>query len=253
MTLLLQIRRMARAFALASFGLLPPAQAGAIVLGAQSSLGAHMVRIVGPAGVLNCSGTVIDRLHVATAAHCVPRAVDVGGKRFAIRQRLQTATLADGRVVSVQGDGLILQLRQPLPATSLPLEIGTQGTDGDFRIAGYGATSETRRGKLGPLYEAPVTVLRPFRLVAPDRMSNFTASACFGDSGGAVLRNGALVGIITHASHPERGFACGHLTHYVPITTAPFAAPPSASGTHVSAAAQRPPRRVMYKRGFTSR
>jgi len=249
----LQIRRIARTFALACIGLFASAQAQAIVLGSQSSLGRHMVRIVGPAGVLNCSGTVIDRLHVATAAHCGPRAVDIGGKRFAILQRLQTATLADGRVVSVQGDALILQLREPLPATSLPIEIGTQGTDGDFRIAGYGATKEALRGKLGALHEAPVVVLRPFRLVAPDRMSDFTASACFGDSGGAVLRNGALVGIITRASHPERGFSCGHLTHYVPITTAPFAAPPSPNGTNVSAAAPVPPRRVMYRRGFTSR
>ncbi len=249
----LQICRIARLLALACFGLFLPPHAQAIVLGSQSSLGPHMVRIVGPAGVLNCSGTVIDRLHVATAAHCAPQAIDIGGKRFAIRQRLQTATLASGRVVSVQGDGLILQLRQPLPATSRPIEIGTQGTDGDFRIAGYGATKEALRGKLGALHEAPVMVLRPFRLIAPDRMSEFTASACFGDSGGAVLRNGALVGIITRASHPAAGFSCGHLTHYVPITTAPFAAPPSPHGTHVSTAAQMPPRRVMYKRGFTTR
>lgn len=249
----LPVRRIARVFALACFSLFLSPQAQAIVLGSQSSLGVHMVRIVGPAGVLNCSGTVIDRLHVATAAHCAPHAVDIGGKRFAILQRLQTATLADGRVVSVQGDGLILHLRQPLPATSLPIGIGTQGTDGDFRIAGYGATSEAQRGKLGALHEAPVVVLRPFRLVAPDRMSDFTASACFGDSGGAVLRNGALVGIITRASHPSAGFSCGHLTHYVPITTAPFAAPPSPHGAQVRTAAQMPPRRVMYKRGFTSR
>jgi hypothetical protein len=164
----LQIRRIARVFALACFGLFLSVQAQAIVLGSQSSLGAHMVRIVGPAGALNCSGTVIDRLHVATAAHCAPRAVDIGGKRFAIRQRLQTATLADGRVVSVQGDGLILQLRQPLPDTSQPIEIGTHGIDGDFRIAGFGATKEALRGKLVALHEAPVMVLRPFRLVAPD-------------------------------------------------------------------------------------
>lgn len=228
-----------------------PAQA--IVLGTPSTLVMHMVRVAGPSGALICSGTAIDRLHVVTAAHCGPSSVDVRGKRFGILKRAQTATLEDGRVVSVSGDALILTLRQPLPATVIPIEIGTQGTDGEFVIAGFGATQEALRGWLGPLHQASVVVLQPFRLVAPERMSDISASACFGDSGGAVLRNGALVGIITRASHPHPAIACGHLTHYAPITTAPFAAPPSPNGTQVSTAPRSPQRRIMYPRVLTSR
>ncbi len=243
-----QIRNISRTLLLALFCAGGCSQASAIVMGSQSPLGPHMVRVAGPTGILNCSGIVIDRLHVATAAHCRPTAVIAAGKRFPIAKRLQTVTLADGRVISVRGDALLLQLRQSLPATSQPIAIGTQGTEGDFRIAGFGATIETKRGKLGSLHEAQVMVLQPFRLVAPERMSDISASACFGDSGGAVLRNGALVGIITRASHPSVGFSCGHLTHYVPITTAPFAAPPLTSGTNMHAAPRVPPRPGMYRR-----
>lgn len=250
---LLQFRHAAPIFALAISIAAFASNAQAIVFGTSSTLIMHMVRVAGPAGTLICSGTAIDPLHVVTAAHCRPSSVDVRGKRFAILKRAQTATLEDGRVISVSGDALILTLRQPLPGTVIPIEIGTQGTDGEFRIAGFGATSEALRGWLGPLHEANVIVLQPFRLVAPDRMSNISASACFGDSGGAVLRNGALVGVITRASHPHPAIACGHLTHYAPVTTQPFAVPPSPNGSPVSTAPRSSQRRIMYRRAATPR
>jgi hypothetical protein len=253
MPALLPFRHVLRVLALVSaFAVCtPPAQA--IVSGTSSTLVMHMVRVAGPGGVLLCSGTAIDPHHVVTAAHCGPTSIDIRGRRIGILKRAQTATLGDGRVISVVGDALILTLREPLPPTVIPIDIGTQGTDGEFIIAGFGATKESARGRLGPLHQATVVVAQPFRLVAPDRMSEITASACFGDSGGAVLRNGALVGIITRTSHPNPALICGYLTHYTPITTAPFAAPPSPNGTTVSTAPRTPQRRVMYPRGATPR
>jgi hypothetical protein len=134
----------------------------------------------------------------------------------------------------------------------VPIEIGVQGIDGEFTIAGFGTTSE-RRWNLGTLHEASVVFHAPFKLVAPDRMSDISASACFGDSGGAVLRNGALVGVITRASHPHPVIACGHLTHYAPVVATPRIEYHPLDGSEVSAAPRKPQRRLMYRRAFTPR
>lgn len=222
--------------------------AQAIVQGTPSTLIMHMVRVAGPGGALMCSGTVIDPLHVVTAAHCGPSAVVDRGKWFGVVKRAQAAKLKDGRTISVTGDALILTLRHPLPSTVIPIDIGIQGTDGEFVIAGFGAIREANRGWLGPLHQATVVVHEPFRLVAPDRMSDITASACFGDSGGAVLRNGALVGVITRASHPHPVIACGHLTHYAPVVATPLVEMHPQDGFEVSAAPRNPQRRLMYRR-----
>lgn len=223
----------------------------AIVLGAPSALGTHVLRVIGASGA-QCSGTVIDRHHVVTARHCSAVTVIVDGRYIAAAGRTQRAKLGDGRVISVHGDAVILHFRQPLPASAVPIEIGIQGTDGDFLIAGYGTTSEAR-WRLGKLHEAKVVVHVPFRLVAPERMSDITSSACFGDSGGAVLRNGKLVGVITRASHPHPAIACGHLTHYAPVVSTFAVEPPATDGVEVSAAPRNPQRRLMYRRGLMPR
>lgn len=226
-------------------------QAQAIVFGTASLLGAHVVRVVGSSGAF-CSGAVIDRHYVVTAGHCAAVGIVVEGKYISAYTRTQTIKLGDGRTISVHGDAAILHFRQPLPPAAVPIEIGIQGTDGDFTIAGFGTTSE-RRWNLGKLYEANVVVHVPFKLVAPDRMSNLSASACFGDSGGAVLRNGKLVGVITRASHPHPAIACGHLTHYAPVVSTAVAPPLASDGVEVSAAPRNPQRRLMYRRAVTPR
>jgi hypothetical protein len=228
-----------------------PATVHAIVFGNSSSLGAHVVRVIG-AGGRQCSGTVIDKQHVVTAGHCAAITVIVDGKYIAAANRTQNAKLTDGRLVSVHGDAAILVFRQPLPPSVTPIQIGVQGTDGEFTIAGYGTTNEAR-WNLGKLHEAKAVVHVPFKLVAPDRMSNLTASACFGDSGGAVLRNGALVGVITRASHPHPSIACGHLTHYAPVVVTMPVAFQADEGVEVSAAPRDPQRRLMYRRAVTPR
>jgi hypothetical protein len=225
--------------------------AHAIVLGTPSSLGAHVVRVVSSFGAF-CSGTVVDQQHVVTAGHCSASGIMLDGKYYGAVNRTQTARLSDGRTLSVHGDAAILIFRQPLPPSAVPIEIGIQGTDGVFTIAGFGTTNEAR-WNLGKLHEASVVVHVPFKLVAPDRMSNLSPSACFGDSGGAVLRNGKLVGVITRASHPHPAIACGHLTHYAPVVVTPFVEPLPLDGTEVSAAPRNPQRRLMYQRNFMPR
>ncbi len=55
-------------------------------------------------------------------------------------------------------------------------------------------------------------------LVDPNRQGAIGASACFGDSGGPVMRGGMLVGVITRAAYPHKRIACGNLTRWAPIT-----------------------------------
>jgi Trypsin len=228
--------------------------AAAIVLGSSSGLGAHVVRVIGGGGRLNCSGVVLDKMHVATAAHCGPRGVMIDGVNIFAVRITQNAKLEDGRTVSVRGDALILGFREPLPASASPISIGEQGSEGSFTIAGFGATAEAQRGTLGNLHEASVVHHKPWLLVDPRRDSELSASACYGDSGGAVIRNGALVGVITRASHPHPSKVCGHLTHYTPIVaTAAAPLPAVNSGDTTNAQQQVQPQRRYYRRAVTAR
>jgi len=119
--------------------------------------------------------------------------------------------------VSVSGDVAILRLAAPLPADIATVPIG-EGSGDSYTIAGYGTTDEQWRGSLGVLREAMLVAESPYALVDPNRSGSISASACFGDSGGPVLRGGMLVGIITRAAHPSPRLACGHLTRWAPVT-----------------------------------
>jgi hypothetical protein len=123
--------------------------------------------------------------------------------------------LDDGRRVATSGDAAILRLASDLPAA--PVSVGP-GSGKSFTIAGYGTTDERWRGSFGRLHEAQLIAAEPFALVDPQRTGSISASACFGDSGGPVLRGGELIGVITRAAHPSPRIACGHLTRWAPVT-----------------------------------
>ena len=120
------------------FAVLTAAPANAVVLGAASSLGGYTVRLIGNG---YCSGVVIARRIVATAAHCAHgmRVVADGGSLRVIGVS-RSAQLDDGRRVSVSGDGAFLHLAESLPYGS-PAPIGP-GSGDSFTMAGYGTTDE---------------------------------------------------------------------------------------------------------------
>jgi hypothetical protein len=190
-------------------------EADAIVKGRESSYGYQVLRVSSRSGA-RCSGVAIGQALVVTAAHCGARAVHVNGRSIAASSLVRSAVLDDGRHASVSGDAIILKLSAPLPPSISPLPIG-EGDGDRYTIAGYGTIDERRRGSTGALHEATLMAVGRYALVDPNRDASIGASACFGDSGGAVLRGGTLVGVISRASHPLPHIACGHVTRWAPI------------------------------------
>lgn len=201
-------RRFALFFALLVLSAATPAHA--IIKGTSSSLGSYTVRIVGP---YYCTGVAIGRRLVVTAAHCARRGMTVGGTA-GIAAVTRSAILDDGRRVTVSGDAAILQLTGSVNASAAP--IGDGGGD-SFTIAGYGTTSEAESGAFGSLHEASLVIGPERQLVDPNRSGGISASACFGDSGGPVMRGGMLVGVITRANYPNKRIACGFYTRWAPV------------------------------------
>ena len=207
------LRRLAPLLALCP--LIAAAPAKAVVLGSPS-FSSYTVRLV---GLYHCSGVVLSRRVVATAAHCARRGmrVETGFAAVGFASVTRSARLDDGRHVSVAGDAALLNLAEPLPFGVSTAPIGA-GSGDSFTIAGYGTVDEHERGIFGALHEARLVAASSRALVDPNRHGLIGASACFGDSGGPVLRGGELVGIITRAAHPSPRIACGDLTRWAAVT-----------------------------------
>jgi hypothetical protein len=233
-----------RATALIAFtaALLAALPADAVVQGTSSTLGSYTVRLV---GAYYCSGVVIARHAVVTAAHC-GRGMRVltGDRSYGIASVSRSAVLDDGRRVEVKGDAAILHLSLPLPAVVAAAPVG-EGSGDSFTIAGYGTTDERWRGTFGRLHEAHLVNAGDNVLVDPKRSGNISASACFGDSGGPVLRGGELVGIITRAAHPSPRIACGDYTRWAPIRVTGTVEAVASNDEPVAA---EPPRRHYHRR-----
>jgi trypsin len=216
---------------IAAGALIATSPASSMINGSPSGLAGHTVRILSGAGTAVCTGVALGPRQVVTARHCYAgsRSISAAGKRIRI-----ASAGASGAGVSVRGDAIVLTLAENLPPEITPLAVGAG--DGPFIAAGYGTSVEARRNLGASLQEATLVTARGNTLVDPNRNGSISASACYGDSGGPVVRRGPtgylLVGIITRASHPSPKLVCGHLTHYAPLY----------GPGHVMAAAEEPAR-----------
>ncbi len=210
--------------------------AHAVIKGSASAHGRYTVRLVGNGAY--CTGVVISRSAVVTAAHCAGLQVTAGGRSFRVAGVSRSAVLDDGRRVTVSGDAAILRLAAPLPADIAAAPVG-EGSGDSYTIAGYGTTDERWRASSG-LHEATLVAESPLALVDPNRTGSIGASACFGDSGGPVLRGGMLVGVISRAAHPSPHLACGHLTRWAPVTASDLAVAGGDPSVGEAATAEQP-------------
>jgi hypothetical protein len=190
--------------------------AHALIQGSPSELSRHTVRIISKSGTPICSGVAVGPRHVATARHCLARArsVSADGKQIRI-----TGSARAAAGIAVRGDAIVLTLAESLPSTITPLVVGDG--DGPFVIAGYGTDVESTRALGAVLHEATVVAAGGNALVDPNRSGLLSPSACYGDSGGPVVRrvggSYVLVGVISRASHVSPRLVCGQFTHFAPV------------------------------------
>ncbi len=191
-----------------------------------SDLAAQTAMIVSTRGSY-CTGTVIARDLMITAAHCVQPAsnyavtVESGGStrvvqvaRIVLHPKYKPNQF-ETRVPSP--DMAILKLSEPFPARYQPARISADTAlpklGDNFVLAGFGFVRDGDEKSLGKLRSVSLPAVGTtggimVRLSASNGSSN---GACTGDSGGPAFRGGELAGVIGWISTPA-GKNCGFVT-----------------------------------------
>lgn len=178
-----------------------------------------------------CTASVLAANVILTAAHCVtslpnmrvhfgdtsspPRLIEIAA--VAVHPQFHVNAIAS-RERSV--DLALIKLKTPLPAEFQPLEIGSGeiGLNMPLELAGFGLTIEGNGRSAGKLLQGEVTLRAPLSnlllWMEGKNVGTKNTGACTGDSGGPVLQNGALVGVITWTTG-DAGHHCGKLTQAI--------------------------------------
>ena len=205
------------------------APAWAIVGEAHSDavLEAHTVMVLRAGAAAGfCSGVVVARDVVLTAAHCVSRADDMRVHwREAGAPVLRTvrevvvhpgyrANAARLRVRSI--DLALVRLSEPLPARFMPAALDERGLAlGDaVRIAGYGVAREGAAASSGVLRVAVLAARAPLSniLLWAQDAAHQGAGACTGDSGGPIFAADTATVVAVTDWATGVGGHCGALT-----------------------------------------
>jgi hypothetical protein len=211
--------------------LLAPAPAAAIIDGAPAGapVAAQTALIVSTRGAV-CTGTVLTRDLLLTAAHCMhpagdyavavlatePRLVPV--ERIVTHPRFDPAQFKTRRPTP---DLALVKLGAPLPASYRPAPLSRDTNPpqaGDrFTLAGYGVVAEGDGKSAGRLRVATLpaignTVDATGVIIVRLSAGGKAAGACTGDSGGPVFRGeevAAVIGWSTGADGRECGLVTG--------------------------------------------
>jgi S1-C subfamily serine protease len=190
----------------------------------------HLVMVLSRSGTEAgfCSGVVLTRRIILTAAHCVANASDsriyLPGQPLMPLSRIakhpdfhadapRTRSRSIDLALVETADALPAEFTAPAFAPPTLYEIGTT-----FEIAGFGVAREGDAKTSGTLRTGSVTLRAPLSSVLlwlddPQRETG----ACTGDSGGAVFTlDGRLAAIIAFAEGAGSG-RCGKLTQAVLI------------------------------------
>jgi len=211
---------------------LAPLPAQALIGGqpAPGNISAQTALIVSTRGA-SCTGAVLTRDLVLTAAHCVaPKSdyaivvFDVTGPKIVPISRIELHPRFDPdhfRTRKPTPDLALVKISAPLPATFRAARLARDGTApraGDsFTLAGYGVTAEgdgASAGKLNTLTLPAIgntiddTGVIMVRLAANGAKS---AGACTGDSGGPVYRGDEVAAVIGWSTG-KGGQGCGSVT-----------------------------------------
>lgn len=202
--------------------------------GPDSGLAPHLVMVLSRQGnrAGACTGTVIARNVILTAAHCVS-----GNKQVAVAyaesgshvlQHVQAKAINPGfsprSRVSI--DLALVRLSGDLPARFRPMALESGDSDHAIgagrRIAGFGLQAERNEASAGTLRSAGVSVLprlypRYLRLGhrADSDLGDF--AVCTGDSGGPVLMGSVVVGVVYGREKFGTAQSCGTIAQAVRI------------------------------------
>ncbi|MFG1302494.1 trypsin-like serine protease [Xanthobacter sp. V3C-3] len=209
-------------------GLVGAGPARAIVGGgpAGSEMAAQTVLIVSTRGA-SCTGAVLARDLVLTAAHCVAPAADYavavlgdGAPKLVPAARVVVHPRFDGQQFQTRRptpDLALVKLAEPLPArfriARLADAEGLPSHGTPFVIAGYGMAADGAQRSAGTLRSVALQCIGTtggimVRLSTPEG----GAGACTGDSGGPAFRDGALAGVTGWATGPGGSRGCGGVT-----------------------------------------
>ena len=215
--------------------------ATAMVGGAQPSNISGPVMIVGSRGNF-CTGTLIARDLVLTAAHCVPLDADYKLLQFDanrqpfLRDTARVERHPQFRMQSFLGhrataDVALIKLALPLPNVQPPLisnEKLSVASGDRFVVAGFGVTERGNGRSGGTLRAASLTATgKPgnlqIRLYDPTtRGERAGLGACTGDSGAPVFSGSGspltIVGVVSWSTGPNKTEGCGGLTGVTPLS-----------------------------------